>query len=195
MIAYIQGNIVELTPTYVVLENNQIGYHVNISLHTYSQIQNSKTAKLFIYQYLKESIYPTLYGFANPFEKKLFLQFISVSGVGTNTARMILSSYSPTEIQQAVISGDVALIKSIKGIGVKTAQRLIIELADKFAKDENAPTSVAVSHNTNANEALKALRSLGFAESAASKAIKKALQQQPDIDTVETLIKKSLKNL
>ncbi len=181
------------------MENNQIGYHIHISLHTYEKIQSKKEAKLHIYHFLKDtrssSFLPVLYGFAEVEERALFVQLISVSGVGTVAASTMLSTYSPSEIKKAIINADTKFLKTVKGIGEKAAQKVIIELRDKFAKDEGSATTVAIPHNTNVNEALKALRSLGFAENVANKAIKKALQQHPEIDTVEALIKKSLKNL
>lgn len=199
MIAYIQGKIAELTPTYVVIDNNQVGYHIHISLNTYEKIQKEKEVKLFIYHFLKDtrasSFLPVLYGFAEVEEKELFIHLIGVSGIGTVAASTMLSTYSPSEIKRAIVNGDAKFIQTTKGIGPKASQKVIIELRDKFAKEETTVTSVAIPHNTNVNEALKALQSLGFAESTASKAIKKAIQQEPDIATVENLIKKSLKNL
>lgn len=196
MYSYIKGTVQVIAPTFVVLENNDIGYHIHISLLTYSKVQGQKSCKLYIHHYIKEETLPVFYGFAEESEKVLFLNLISVSGVGPNTAIMMLSSYSPTEIQKAVVAGDVQFLKSIKGIGPKSAQRIILELKDKLAK--LVPDAIANSspqHNTLVNEALSALVTLGISKIAAQKAISRILKQQPEIKTVEQLVKVTLKNL
>ncbi len=195
VIAYIKGDIQSLTPTFVILENNGIGYHVNISLNTYSKLQGSKKCLLFIHYYIKDESLPTMFGFTDELEKSLFLDFISVSGVGPSTALMILSSYSPAEIQSAVVDGNIALLKSIKGIGPKSAQRLVLELKDKFLKVAKPSTISSVKHNTLIDEALSALVSLGISKIAAQKTINKILKAQPEIDSVEKLVKVCLKNI
>lgn len=195
MYAYIKGHIVEHTPAYVVVENNGIGYHINISVNTASVIQGKKEVQLYLYHYLKESAYPVLFGFINLDEKQLFLDLISVSGIGTNTARMILSAYSSIEIKEAIASGNVNFLKSIKGIGIKSAQRIIVELQDKFKKNALQGETIAVTHNSNVNEALSALLILGFPKVAASKAIDKILKADPSVDSVEGLVKQCLKIL
>lgn len=197
MFAYIKGTVHKATPAFVILDNNGIGYHVNISLNTYSKIQGKKECQLFIHYYIRDESLPMLYGFADNLEKSLFLDFISVSGVGPSTAIMILSSYNPAEIQKAIVDGNIQLLKSIKGIGPKSAQRLVLELKDKMAKNID-PTGLAISspqHNTLVDEALSALVSLGIARTAAQKTINKVLKANPEIDTVEMLVKTSLKNL
>ena len=195
MIEYIKGVVAELNPTYVVLENNGMGYMVNISLSTYDVI--SRTAKdevvrVYIYEAIREDAY-SLFGFATKRERDLFLKLIGVSGVGTNTARMILSSSSVEQLEQGISTGDVSLLKSVKGVGAKTAQRIIVDLKDKINVGDGAlidKTGAAVP--AIFDEALAALVMLGFSQPTSSKVLKKLLQQQPDI-TVEQAIKMSLK--
>ena len=196
MFAYIKGRLTTTTPAYVILENNGIGYRVQISLHTYSKIQGKKDVSLFMHYYIKDESLPMLYGFEDELEKSLFLEFISVSGVGPNTAIMILSSYNPMEIQRAVVEGDVQLLKSIKGIGPKSAQRIVLELKDKMAKTATLPASISgLQHNTLVDEALSALVTLGISKIAAQKAVAKVLKDDPEIKTVEQLVKVTLKSL
>ncbi len=193
MIAYIRGKLVEKNPAYVVLECNDIAYHINVSVTTYSKIQDLEVCRLYTHYFIKDESLPVLFGFAERLEKDLFLQFLSVNGVGPNTARMILSSYSPTEIREAVIAGNIALLKSIKGIGPKSAKRIILELQDKFAKQVPEGTYSADAHNTPIDEALSALASLSISRPAAKKAIDRAVKENPGLKTVEELIKAALK--
>ncbi|VXB16557.1 Holliday junction ATP-dependent DNA helicase RuvA [Flavobacterium sp. 9AF] len=193
MITYIQGRLVEKTPTEVVIDCNGIGYHVNISLHTFSLIPNEEKIKLFTFLQIKEDAH-TLYGFVEKQERELFKLLISVSGVGASIARTMLSSLAPQQIIQAIASNDVTTIQSIKGIGAKTAQRVILDLKDKvlnvYALDEVS----LISNNTNKEEALSALEVLGFTRKIAEKVLEKIVKQEPNA-SVENLIKQALKNL
>lgn len=195
MIAYIKGKIVKASPTFIILENNNIGYHINISLTTYSKIQGKKEGLLYIHHYIKDESLPMMYGFAEELEKTLFLHLISVSGVGPNTALVILSSYNPAEIHKAVAEGNISLLKSIKGIGPKSAQRLVLELKDKLSKMQISGSISTMPHNTLTDEALSALVTLGISKAVAQKAITKVLKSHPEIETVELLVKTTLKNL
>lgn len=195
MISHIKGKISEKTPAFVVIDCNGVGYGVQISLHTYEQISTLTEVKLLTHLSIKEDAH-TLYGFADDEEKQLFLQLISVNGVGTNTARMILSSLKPAEIRHAIGSGNWTLLKSIKGIGPKTAQRLVVDLQDKVKMiNLNQPqnTSQGVTNSIVA-EALGALVSLGFTKADAEKVLVKVRQSNPDF-SVEQLIKQALKQL
>ncbi len=195
MIAHIKGKISEKTPAFVVIDCNGVGYGIQISLHTYDQISTLSEVKLLTHLSIKEDAH-ILYGFAEEDEKQLFLQLISVNGVGTNTARMILSSLKPAEIRHAIGSGNWTLLKSIKGIGPKTAQRLVVDLQDKVNSiNLNQPqnTSQGVSNSIIA-EALGALVSLGFTKADAEKVLIKTRQSNPDL-AVEQLIKLALKQL
>lgn len=195
MFEYIKGKVAELNPAFAVLDNNGIGYMVNISLSTYdivSRIGKEEVAMLYIYEAIREDAH-LLYGFATKRERDLFLLLIGVSGVGPNTARMILSSSTTEQTENAIATGDVALLKSVKGVGAKTAQRIIVDLKDKIKvgdttlleKTGDAPSAIY-------DEALAALMMLGFTQSISSKVLKKLLQKQPDL-TVEQAIKMSLK--
>lgn len=201
MIAYIQGNITFKSPTYIFVESGGIGYQVNISLNTFSKIQHLDKVRLFTYLHIKQEMQTVagfvLYGFAEEEEKNLFIHLISVSGVGTATAMIALSNFGIEQLQKAIVSGDAATIQSIKGIGPKTAQRIVLELKDKLAKNISASAmNIPMSaHNTLREEALSALATLGFAKSTAEKAIDKVLKNQPEGISVEELIKLSLKNL
>ncbi|OFX76937.1 MAG: Holliday junction DNA helicase RuvA [Bacteroidetes bacterium GWE2_29_8] len=194
MYSFIDGKLSEITPAYVVLECNGIGFHINISLNTYQKINNLQTCKLFTYLSIKEDAH-TLFGFAEVTERKLFLNLISVQGIGTNTARMMLSSMSIDEIEYAIINSDVKALQNIKGIGLKTAQRVIIELKDKIAKDLTNKDSILFNDdNNNIKEmALSALVTLGFSKNIAEKAINNVLKTNKEITTVEDLIKIVLK--
>jgi Holliday junction DNA helicase RuvA len=195
VIAHIRGKISEKTPAFVVIDCNGVGYGIQISLHTYDQISTLSEVKLLTHLSIKEDAH-ILYGFADEDEKQLFLQLISVNGVGTNTARMILSSLKPAEIRHAIGSGNWTLLKSIKGIGPKTAQRLVVDLQDKVNSiNLNQPqnTSQGVSNSIIA-EALGALVSLGFTKADAEKVLIKTRQSNPDL-AVEQLIKLALKQL
>ena len=198
MINYIKGQIIEKTPTYAVLENNGIGYFINISLNTYSQMPDSGECKFLIHMVIKnEATTPvglTMYGFLSDEERNVFLELISVSGVGYNTARLILSSMSPTEVQEAIISANVGLFKRVKGIGSKTAERVIVDLRDKFAKEGISKGFSIPSLNPAREEALAALVMLGFNKASVDKALDKLLKTQPNI-TVEDAVKQALQIL
>ncbi|WP_445455781.1 Holliday junction branch migration protein RuvA [Flavobacterium sp. HNIBRBA15423] len=193
MITHIQGRLVEKTPTEVVIDCNGIGYHVNISLHTFSLIPNEEKIKLFTFLQIKEDSH-TLYGFVEKQERELFKLLISVSGVGASIARTMLSSLAPQQIIQAIASNDVATVQSIKGIGAKTAQRVILDLKDKVLKVYALDEVSLVSNNTNKEEALSALEVLGFARKTAEKVVEKVVKEDPNA-SVENLIKQALKNL
>lgn len=193
MITHIQGRLVEKTPTEVVIDCNGIGYHINISLHTFSLIPNEEKIKLFTFLQIKEDAH-TLYGFVEKQERELFKLLISVSGVGASIARTMLSSLAPQQIIQAIASNDVATVQSIKGIGAKTAQRVILDLKDKVLKVYALDEVSLVSNNTNKEEALSALEVLGFARKMAEKAIEKVVKEDANA-SVEHLIKQALKNL
>ncbi|GAB3933256.1 Holliday junction branch migration protein RuvA [Mucilaginibacter myungsuensis] len=194
MYAYIDGKLAFKSPAYVVIDAGGVGYHINISLNTYSQLGDSEKCKLFTWLHVKEDAH-TLYGFIDEGERRLFLHLISVSGIGANTGRMILSSITPQEIQAAIIGGNVAQIQRIKGIGPKSAQRLILELQDKLKKD-GPDTLIAMPSNVTAkDEALSALVMLGFARNAAEKVLDQELNRNGGTLTVEQLIKSALKSL
>jgi Holliday junction DNA helicase RuvA len=194
MITHIEGRLVEKTPTYAVIDCGGVGYLLNISLNTFSKIGSSEKCKLYAHLAIREDAH-TLYGFADQEERTLFRHLISVSGVGAATARMILSSLSPTEIQQAITTGDVPTLKSIKGIGEKSAQRIIVDLKGKLGKEEFSSNFLTTSGNKSKEEALSALIMLGFAKNMAEKAIDKVLKTEGGMASVEQLIKLALKNL
>lgn len=196
MIDYIKGEITELNPTYAVVETAGIGYFINIALPVYSVLNGQKTGKLYVYEAIREDAY-NLYGFLNHADRQLFLMLISVSGIGANTARMIMSSYAVAEIQQMIATGNAVALSSIKGIGAKTAQRIIVDLKDKIIKlnvisDIDLPQQ-QVSGEVR-EEAVSALVMLGFAASVSQKAVDGILKSQSDV-TVEQLIKLALKNI
>ncbi len=193
MIAHIQGKLVEKTPTEVVIDCNGVGYNINISLHTYSLLPSSDFIKLFTHLIIKEDAH-SLYGFVEKSEREIFKMLLTVSGIGAGIARTMLSSLEPKQIIQALASGDVATIQSIKGIGGKTAQRAILDLKDKVLKIYDLDEVSMVSNNTNRDEALSALEVLGFVRKASEKVVDKVLQQHPDA-SVEMIIKQALKNL
>ncbi len=193
MITHIQGKLVEKNPTDVVIECNGVGYIINISLHTFSQIPNNEHLKLYTHLQIKEDAH-TLYGFSSLLERDVFRLLISVSGIGTSTARTMLSSLAPKQVIDGIAGNDVALIQSIKGIGAKTAQRVIIDLKDKILKIYDVDEVSVVKGNTNKDEALSALEVLGFARKQAERIVDKIIKSEPDA-TVETLIKQALKNL
>lgn len=193
MYEYLNGKLAYKAPTHVVLDVGGVGYHVHISLHTFSQIKDNEQCKLFISFQVREDAH-TLFGFAEEGERRLFEHLISVSGIGPNTGRMILSSITPDEIQSAIIQGNVPLIQRVKGIGPKTAQRMVLELQDKLKKQ--GPDALTVIHRQQSipEEALSALIMLGFARSQAEKVLTAILQGNPNL-TVEALIKEALKKL
>ena len=195
MIDYIKGSIVELTPTETTLENNGIGYKILISLQTYESLNGSKEAKIFIHHYLREDE-ELYYGFASKDERELFRLLIGVSGIGASTARMMLSSLTSDEIRNAIIAEDINRIKSIKGIGLKSAQRLILELKDKVVKGAGSENTVLFSSSSNAatEEAVTALVMLGFAKANVNKAVSAVLKEKPDA-SLEDIIKLALKKL
>jgi len=195
MITYLNGKLVEKNPSYLVIEVGGVGYFVHISLQTYSAIGSNENCKIFTYLSIKEDS-STLFGFANKKERELFVQLISVSGVGTNTARMMLSSMSSQEIVNAIAQGNVDTLVTIKGIGSKTAQRIILDLKDKILKTSDINIdNIGGLNNTMLNEALSALTVLGFDKKKAEKKIQTILIKNPDITDVSTLIKITLKSL
>lgn len=197
MIDYISGKIAELTPTRVVLDNSGIGYAIEISLQTYAALESQKEAKVYIYHHIQSSSDVELfYGFSSKDERSIFELLISVSGVGVNTARVILSSFSADEFREAILSENVAAIKSVKGIGLKTAQRMVLELKDKISKGEGGVSEVLLVSDRNAvaEEAAAALQMLGFSKPNISKAIQKIVSSNPNIK-VEELIKQALQML
>jgi Holliday junction DNA helicase RuvA len=194
MYEYIDGKLVFKCPAYVVIETGGIGYHLNISLHTFSLIKDQERCKLYTWLHVKEDAH-TLYGFADEGERRLFLHLISVNGIGAGTGRMMLSSISPLEIEEAIIKGDINQIKKIKGIGPKSAQRLIIELQDKLKKDGSGTLMLTPQNHTAKDEALSALVMLGFVKNNAEKAVDAAVRSTDKILSVEEIIKVALKSL
>lgn len=187
--------MIEKSPTHAIVECGGVGYFLHISLHTYSQLPERENITLFTHQVIREDAH-VLYGFADPTERQMFLQLISVSGVGAATGRMILSSLSPGEIQQAILDGDVGLIKQIKGIGAKTAQRIIVDLQDKLGKEPTvAVQKLPGTGNSTRGEALTALSSLGFDRKKTETTLDRILQEAGSDMTVEDLIKSALKRL
>lgn len=198
MIEYIKGELTEITPTMAVIECNGLGYGINVSLNTYSAIQGKKEVKLYIYESIREDAY-ILYGFATKQERELFLLLISVSGIGGNTARMILSALTPSELCNVISSGNDKLLKTVKGIGLKTAQRIIVDLKDKISTTDigTSTTSTPISITANNEiyeEAIAALTMLGFAQAPSQKVVAAILKEEPDA-AVEKAIKLALKRL
>ena len=193
MYDYISGKLVEKSPTRVVIDNHGIGYVVNISLNTFGKIKDEEAVKLFVHFMVREDAH-TFYGFADDNERKLFRALISVSGVGANTARLVLSSLSTDEAFSAITGGNTNVLQSVKGIGGKTAQRIVVDLKDKLLKAGITGDKVDFSHNTLKDEALSGLLILGFNKSVSSKAIDK-IMRQTDVQNVEALIKEALKIL
>jgi len=193
MITHIQGRLVEKTPTDVVIDCNGVGYHIHISLHTFSKIPNTENIKLFTYLQIKEDAH-SLFGFVEKSERELFKMLLSVSGIGASIARTMLSSMEPKQILNAIATADVVTIQSIKGIGAKTAQRVILDLKEKVLKIYDLDEVSISSNNTNKDEALSALEVLGFNKKLAEKVVERIVKDNPDA-TVESLIKQALKNL
>ncbi len=199
MIEYVKGELAELTPAMAVVDTGGVGYGLNISLNTYTAIQGKKEVKLFVYEAVREDAY-VLYGFSDKQERNLFLLLISVSGVGANTARMILSSMSPSELCDYISTGNEKVLKGIKGIGLKTAQRIIVDLRDKIVTlgiTTEIPTGGSMSapvNNEVKDEALSALAMLGFSPAPSQNVVVKILQEQPDA-AVETVVKLALKQI
>jgi len=193
MIDYIKGNLTELTPTFVVVENNEIGYHLSISLSTYTRLEGKNECKILVHEIIREDSHQ-LFGFADREERDIFRLLISVTGVGAGTARMMLSSLSHDEIEKAILGSDVNTLKSIKGIGLKSAQRIIVDLKDKLGKHSATGEIFAITDNTKREEALSALVMLGFGKSAVFKVLDRIIREDKNL-TVEDLIKKALKSL
>ena len=196
MIDYIKGEIAELTPAYVVLETAGIGYFVNITLPTFTSLGDKTTSKLYVFESIREDAH-VLYGFLKQSERQLFLLLISVSGIGANTARVIMSSYTAQEIQEMIASGNVNALNAIKGIGIKTAQRIILDLKDKIVKGVEGADLANFTPSTNSEEkegAVAALVMLGFAQAPSQKVVDKILKEQPLLK-VGQLIKIALQQL
>ncbi len=193
MIDHLNGRMLEKHPTYLVVECAGVGYFVNISLNTFSRIPDQENIRIYTHLQVKEDSH-TLFGFADKTEREIFRLLISVSGIGSSTARTMLSSMSPEQVRDAIASGDVASIQSIKGIGAKTAQRVILDLKDKILKIYNLQEVSTDSNNTNREEALSALEVLGFARKQSEKVVDQVLSQDPSL-SAEDIIKRALKNL
>ena len=195
MISYIKGAITFKNPSFIIVETAGIGYHVNISLNTYAKIETLETVKILIHQHIKEDSH-TLFGFAEEAEGSLFRHLISVSGIGPTTAQVVLSSLNPDEVRAAIVGENVAAFKAVKGIGPKTAKRVILDLKDKLLKESDAlPITISPADNTLRDEALSALVALGFSRIPVQKALNKILRSQPGIKKVEELVKLALREL
>lgn len=192
MIAYLTGKFSYKNPAVVNVEVHGVGYEVNISLNTYANIQNLEAGKLYTYLQIKEDAH-TLYGFYDALEKEMFVLLISVSGVGASTARMMLSAMKPEEISRAILTKNTSQLEGIKGIGRKTAERLVLELKDKVTKVSISSHEMPTYDNTFAQDALNALVALGISKPMAEQAIKKIVTVEPSINNLESLIKKALK--
>ena len=193
MIDYITGTVTELNPAFAVVECNGIGYGINISLNTFSALEKDTSCRILIHEAIREDAH-LLYGFATADERDLFRQLITVSGVGAGTARMMLSSVTPSDLREAIISGNVAILKGVRGIGLKTAQRIIVDLKDKIGKHAGAGEILTFSDNTAREEALSALVMLGFARSSVLKVIDNILRENKKLQ-VEEIVRKALKLL
>lgn len=194
MIAFVRGNFIQKSPALVLVDVNGVGYELHISLHTFSRIQSLDKGQLFTYLQIKEDGH-TLYGFFDVQEKELFVQLISVSGVGAATARMMLSSMKPEEIVKAIVQGHSSQLESIKGIGKKSAERIILELKDKLAKTAYHTNISPLINNTLEQDALNALIALGIARSTGEQAVQRVLKAEPALNHVEDIIKKALKTI
>jgi holliday junction DNA helicase RuvA len=193
MINYIKGTITEINPTSLTIETGGIGYFINISVNTFSKLDGKTEIKILVHEVIREDAHQ-LFGFADKEERDIFRLLISVSGIGANTARMMLSSLTPVEVEKAITESNVNVLKSVKGIGLKTAQRVIVDLKDKVGKQSAAGEIFTFVDNTKREEALSALVMLGFAKSAVSKVLEKIIREEKNL-TVEDLIKRALKNL
>lgn len=193
MIAHLQGKLVEKSATHVIIDCGGVGYHVNISLHTYSLLPTNDLIKLYTHLQIKEDAH-TLFGFMEKSEREIFRLLLSVSGIGAGIARTMLSSLNPKQITNAIASGDVGTIQSIKGIGSKTAQRVILDLKEKVLKLFDLDEVSMSQSNTNRDEALSALEVLGFVRKSAEKVVEKIVKDNPEA-SVESIIKQALKNL
>ncbi len=194
MYSYFKGRLVEKTPTNVVLECNGVGYNLNISLQTYSKVKDEENLLLYAHLIVREDSH-TLFGFASKDERSMFRHLITVSGIGANTARMILSAMSSDEIYESIITNNVAAFQAVKGIGGKTAQRIIIDLKDKVSKGDSQSELFPLAHNTNFEEALSALVMLGFNKNVANKALSKVISTSGSGIKVEDLVRLALKLL
>lgn len=196
MIAYLNGIITHKTPTFIYVDCNGVGYHVNISLHTYTRLEKLEKIKIFTYLNVKEDE-QSLYGFFDDEERALFILLISVSGIGVNTARVILSYMTPEEVRVAIIQENAVALGKVKGIGPKTAKRIILDLKDKVIKESGSEQVILLSpaNNTIRNESLSALIALGFPKIVVEKQINAVLEKNPDIGQVEDLIKQVLKQM
>lgn len=193
MIDYIKGVVVELTPASVTLETNGIGYFINISLNTYTSLSGKTNVQLYIHEAIREDAH-VLFGFFDKQERELFLLLISVSGIGAGTARMMLSSMTTLELANVIASGNSDMLKTVKGIGLKTAQRVIVDLKDKIKTSEIEQTEMLTADTSSGHEAVAALVMLGFPQQASQKVVSKILKDKPDC-TVEQIIKTALKML
>ena len=196
MYEYITGKLTEIAPAYAIVEAGGIGYFINISLQTYSEIENSEQTKLYLHYIVREDAH-ILYGFATKAERELFRLLIGVSGVGGNTARMIQSTYSTSELRNIIGTGNAVLLKNVKGLGLKTAQKIIVELSGKMVElkgDEKGARDIVTPDNETFSEALSALVMLGFQKSASEKILKKLFKENPDL-RVEEAIRLALKQL
>ena len=193
MITHIHGKLVEKTPTHIVIDCGGVGYHVNISLHTYSLLPNTDFIKVYTYLQIKEDA-QTLFGFVEKSEREIFKLLLSVSGIGASIARTMLSSLDPKQVTNAIASSDVVTIQSVKGIGSKTAQRVILDLKEKVLKLYDLDEVSMTQSNTNRDEALSALEVLGFVRKSSEKIVEKIVKEDPEA-SVESIIKKALKNL
>lgn len=193
MIDYIKGTITQINPAFLIIETGDIGYFIHISLNTFSKLDTKTEYKVLVHEVIREDSHQ-LFGFADKEERDIFRSLLSVSGIGAGTARMMLSSLTPAEIERAIIGADVNILKSVKGIGLKSAQRIIVDLKDKLGKQAGTGEIFALADNTKREEALSALVMLGFARSAVLKALDKIVREDRNL-TVEDMIKKALKNL
>lgn len=195
MIAYLKGKLTHKEPTFVQMEVNGVGYHLSISLHTFSEIKDREDLKIYTYLHVREDAH-ILFGFVSEAEKKMFLQLISVNGVGPNTALVVLSYLPPADLRSAIVREDAAVLQAVKGIGGKTAQRIILELKDKMRRDtsEEEAGKPGMVHNTIRREALTALMTLGIAKPSAEKSIDTVLKRMGTSISLEELVKQALKN-
>lgn len=193
MINFLRGKLVEKSPTQIVVDCQGVGYEVNISLYSYGKLPNDEVIRIYTYLQVREDA-QILYGFMDKAEREVFTKLISVSGIGASTARMMFSSLSPEEVVDAIANADVETIKTVKGIGLKTAQRVIIDLKDKITKVDQSGEVLAFQSNTNKQEALSALETLGYSKKQAENSVQKILKSNPEA-SIENIIKTALKNL